>query len=251
MEIVPFSEPLNIPLEDMSGDSAPIYNYVNMPWPESRGDQPPAAVEFPIGMTNIMPMANMMMPQPQFPMYSGNQMNWGMPHENMMGMGPPNNMYIPPNQMMINNQIYMGDQMPQPQQQQQLLQQQPGLPPPQQRHHHPPPAQDDQWMGPPGPPMPHDQHWGQQQPPNNGPPPHFERGGGGRGHTRWDNTRGGNYDSYRGKMNRNNQRGSRGGPYNRRGGHPGNGRMGVRLCKYYAKQGFCKTSNCAFLHSKS
>lgn len=253
MEIVSYSEPLNIPLEDMSGDTAPIYNYVNMPWPESRGDQPSPTVEFPIGMTNIMPMPNMMMPQPQFTMYGGNQMNWGMPHENMMGMGPPNNMYIPPNnQMMINNQMFMGDQVPQPQQQQQqLLQQQPGLPPPQQRLHHPPPAQNDQWMGPPGPPIQHDQHWGQQQPPsNNGPPPQFERGGGGRGHTRWDNTRGGNYDSYRGKMNRNNQRGNRGGLFNRRGGHPGNGRMGVRLCKYYAKQGFCKTSNCAFLHSK-
>ncbi|XP_060876744.1 serine/threonine-protein phosphatase 1 regulatory subunit 10-like [Metopolophium dirhodum] len=246
MEIVPYSEPLNIPLEDMSGDTAPIYNYVSISWPESKGDQPPI-VEFPIGMNNIMPMPNMMIPQPQFPVFGGNQMNWGMPPENMMGMGPPaNNMYIPPNQMMMNNQMFMGDQMPQ-QPQPLSLQQQPPPPPLQQQH---PPVQEDQWMGPTGPPMQHDQHWGQQQPPPNNGPPHFERGGGARGHTRWDNPRGGNYDSYRGKINRNNQRGNRGGPYNRRGGHPGNGRVGGRLCKYYAKQGFCKTSNCAFLHSK-
>jgi len=255
MEIVPYSEPLNIPLEDMSGDTAPIYNYVSNSWPESKGDQPPV-VEFPIGMNNIMPMPNMMMPQPQFPVFGGNQMNWGMPPENMMGMGPPaNNMYIPPNQMMMNNQMFMGDQMPQqPQplsmQQQQQQQQQPPPPLQQQQQQQHPPVQEDQWMGPTGPPMQHDQHWGQQQPPPNNGPPHFERGGGGRGHTRWDNPRGGNYDSYRGKINRNNQRGNRGGPYNRRGGHPGNGRVGGRLCKYYAKQGFCKTSNCAFLHSK-
>lgn len=249
MEIAPYSEPLNIPLEDMSGDTAPIYNYVNIPWPEPKGDQP-SIVEYPMGMNNIMPMPNMMMPQPQFPVFGGNQMNWGMAPENMMGMGPPsNNMYIPPNQMMMNNQqMYMGDQMPPqplpPQQSQQ---------PPQQ--HHPPPVQEDQWMGHSGPQMQHDQHWGQQQPPQNNGPPHFERGGG-RGHSRWDNSRGGNYDSYRGKMNRNN-RGNRGGPYNRRGGPgngrggPGGGRAGGRLCKYYAKQGFCKTSNCAFLHSKN
>lgn len=243
MEIVPYSEPLNIPLEDMSGDTAPIYNYVNSSWPESKGDQPPT-VEFSMGMNNIMPMPNMMMQQPQFPMFGSNQMNWGMAPENMMGMGPPaNNMYIPPNSMMMNNQqMYMGDQMPQQAQ---------SLPPQQQppQQHHPPPVQEEQWMGPPGPPMQHEQHWGVQQPPQNNGPPHFERGGG-RGHTRWDNSRGGNYDSYRGKMNRNSQRGgSRGGPYNRRGSHPSNGRGG-RLCKYYAKQGFCKTSNCAFLHSK-
>eukprot|EP00102_Acyrthosiphon_pisum_P001948 XP_001942920.3 PREDICTED: putative mediator of RNA polymerase II transcription subunit 26 [Acyrthosiphon pisum] len=254
MEIVPYSEPLNIPLEDMSGDTAPIYNYVSISWPESKGDQPPI-VEFPIGMNNIMPMPNMMIPQPQFPVFGGNQMNWGMPPENMMGMGPPaNNMYIPPNQMMMNNQMFMGDQMPQ-QPQPLSLQQQPQPPPlqqqqQQQQQQQHPPVQEDQWMGPTGPPMQHDQHWGQQQPPPNNGPPHFERGGGGRGHTRWDNPRGGNYDSYRGKINRNNQRGNRGGPYNRRGGHPGNGRVGGRLCKYYAKQGFCKTSNCAFLHSK-
>ncbi|CAH1736219.1 serine/threonine-protein phosphatase 1 regulatory subunit 10 isoform X2 [Aphis gossypii] len=265
MEImVPYSEPLNIPLEDMSGDTAPIYNYVNISWPESKGDQPPV-VEFPIGMNNMMSMPNMMIPQPQFQpqVFGGNQMNWGMPPENMMGMGPPaNNMYIPPNQMMMNNQMFMGDQMQQ-QPQPLSLQQQPPPPLQQQQQHqqqqqqqqhqnHPPPVQEDQWMGPPGPPMQHDHHWGQQQPPPNNGPPHFERGGGGggRGHTRWDNPRGGNYDSYRGKMNRNNQRGNRGGPYNRRGGHPGNGRVGGRLCKYYAKQGFCKTTNCAFLHSK-
>lgn len=245
MEIVPYSEPLNIPLEDvsgMSGDPAPTYNYVNLSWPEPKGDQPPA-VEFPIGMPMQMPI---MMQQPQFPVYGGNQMNWGMAPENMMGMGPtPNNMYIPPNQMMMNNQMYLGDQMPQQPPQSMPPQQQP---PPQ--HHPPPPVQDEPWMGPSGPPMQNDQHWGQQQqPPHNNGPSHFERNNGRGNHSRWDNSRGGNYDSYRGKMNRNNQRGNRGGPYNRRGGHPGNGRGG-RLCKYYAKQGFCKTSNCAFLHSK-
>lgn len=247
MEIAPYSEPLNIPLEDMSGDTAPIYNYVNSPWPDPKGDQP-AMIEFPMGINNMMNMPNMMIQQPQFPVYSGNQMNWGMPPENMMGMGPPpaNNMYIPPNPMMMNNQMYMGDQVPQQNQPLPMQQQQP---PPQH-----PPIQEDQWMpGPPGPPMQHDQPWGQQHPPPNNGPPHFERGGGSRGHTRWDNNPrgGGNYEpSYRGKMNRNNQRGNRGGPYNRRGGHLGNGRAGGRLCKYYAKQGFCKTSNCAFLHSK-
>jgi len=243
MEIAPYSEPLNIPLEDMSGDTAPIYNYINIPWPEPKGEQPAPTVEFPIGMNNIMPMAGMMMQQPQFPVYGGNQINWGMAPENMMGIGPPsNNMYISPNPMMINNPMFMGDQM----------QLQPQAFPPQQSQpqHHPPPVQEDQWIGPPEPPMQHDQHWGPQQPPVNNGPLHFERGGN-RGHSRWDNSRGGNYDSYRGKMNRNNLRGNRGGPYNRRGGHPGNGRVGGRLCKYYAKQGFCKTSNCAFLHSKS
>lgn len=259
MEIVPYSEPLIIPLEDISSDTAPIYDYVKSLWPEPKGDQPPM-LDFPIGINNMAPnMPNVMMHQPQFPMYGGNnQMNWGMPPENMMGMGgpPSNNMYIPPNQMMMNNQqMFMGDQMSQ---QQQPLQ-------PEHQHQQPPshhsmPPQEDQWMGPPGPPMQHEQqHWGPQQPPQNNGPPHFERGGGGgRGHSRWDNPRGGNYDSYRGKMNRNNQRGGRGcGPYNRRGGHPGNGRGGhgngrggIRLCKYYMKQGFCKTSNCAFLHSK-
>lgn len=242
-EIIPHCEPLNIPLEDMSGDTAPIYNYVNNPWPEPKGDQPPI-VEFPMGMPIPMPT---MMQQPQFPVYGGgNQMNnWGMVPENMMSMGPStNNIYVPPNQMMMNNQpMYMGDQMPPQQPQGMPSQQQP------QPQHHPPPMQEDQWMGPPGPPMQHDQHWGQQQPPPNNGHPHFERNSG-RGHTRWDNNRGGNYDSYRGKMNRSNQRGSRGGPYNRRGGHPGSGRGGGRLCKYYVKQGFCKTSNCAFLHSK-
>jgi len=238
MEIVPYSEPINIPLEDVSGDTAPIYNYINNPWPDSKGDQPPIA-EFPMGIP--MPM---MMQQPQFPVYGTNQMNWGIAPENMMVMGPPaNNMYIPPNQMMMNNP-FINDQMPQQSQPMQPQQQPP------QQHHPPMPVPDDQWMGQPGPPMQHDQHWGQQQGPINNGPPHFERGGG-RGHTRWDNnSRGGNYDSYRGKMNRNNQRGNRGSPYNRRGGHPGNGRIGGRLCKYYAKQGFCKTSNCAFLHSK-
>lgn len=245
MEIVPYSEPLNIPLEDMSGDTAPIYNYVSEPWPEPKGDQPPN-IEYPIAINNnIMPMPNMMIPQPQFPVFGGNQMNWGMTPENIMGMGPPpNNMYIPPNQMIMNNQqMFMGDQMqPQP-----LQSQQPQQP---SQQHHAPPMQEDQWMGPPGPQMQHDQHqhWGQQQPPQNNGPPHFERGGG-RGHSRWDNSRGSNYDSYRGKMNRGN-RGNRGGPFNRRGG-PGNGRVGGRLCKYYAKQGFCKISNCVFLHSKS
>jgi len=241
MEIVPYSEPLNIPLEDMSGDTAPIYNYVNNSWPEPKGDQPPV-MELPMGMP--MPVPMMMLQQPQFPVYGGNQMNWNMAPENMMTLGSsPNNMFIPPNQMMMNNQMYLGDQMPQhlhpmsPQQQ----------PPPQ--HHPPPPIQDDQWMGPPGPPMQHDQHWGQQQPPPNNGPPHFERTSG-RGHSRWDNSRNSNFDSYRGKMNRSNQRGNRGGPYNRRGSHPGNGRGGGRLCKYYMKQGFCKTSNCAFLHTK-
>ncbi|VVC44557.1 Hypothetical protein CINCED_3A000845 [Cinara cedri] len=242
MEVVPYSEPLNIPLEDMSGDTAPIYNYVNIPWPDSKGEQPPP-VEFPVGMNNIMPM----MQQQPFSVYGGNQMNWVMPPDNnMMGMVlPSNNMYIPPNQMMMNNQMFMGEQIPQ---------QQPQSIPPQQQQQQPLPpqhlAQEDQWMGPSGPPIQHDQHWGQQQPPVNNGPPHFERSN--RNHTRWDNnSRGGNnYDSYRGKMNRNNQRGNRGGPFNRRGGHPGNGRVS-RLCKYYAKQGFCKTSNCAFLHSKS
>lgn len=244
MEIAPYSEPLIIPLEDMSGDTAPIYNYINIPWPEPKGDQPPPTVDFPIGMNNIMPMGNMMMQQPQFPMYGGNQMNWNMAPENIMGMGPPsNNMYNP---MLMNNQMYMGDQMP--------LQPQPFPPQQSQPQLHSPSIQEEQWIGgvPPEPPMKHDQHWGPQQPPlNNGPPPHFERCGGGRGHTRWDNSRGSNYDSYRGKMNRSNQRGNRGGSYSRRGGHLGNGRVGGRLCKYYAKQGFCKTSNCAFLHSKS
>jgi len=129
MEIVPYSEPINIPLEDVSGDTAPIYNYINNPWPDSKGDQPPIA-EFPMGIP--MPM---MMQQPQFPVYGTNQMNWGIAPENMMVMGPPaNNMYIPPNQMMMNNP-FINDQMPQqsqpmqpqqqpPQQQQQQRQQQ-------------------------------------------------------------------------------------------------------------------------------
>ncbi|XP_050440993.1 serine/threonine-protein phosphatase 1 regulatory subunit 10-like [Adelges cooleyi] len=251
MEITPYSEPLNIPLEDITGDgTAPTYNYVSTPWPESKGEQPPV-VDFQIDINNMMPMApNVMMQPPQFPVFN-NPMNWNMPPVNIgMPMRPPvNNMFMP-NPMMMNNQTMynMGDQMPQ-----QPIPQQP----PSQQHpqNHPSQIQEEQWMGPePTGPMQHDQHWGQQQPPNNNNgPAHFERGGG-RGHSRWDNPRGGNNynDSYRGKhnMNRNMQRGNRGGPYNRRG-HMGNGRPGGRLCKYYAKQGFCKTSNCAFLHSKN
>ncbi|XP_050520156.1 serine/threonine-protein phosphatase 1 regulatory subunit 10-like isoform X3 [Daktulosphaira vitifoliae] len=246
MEITPYSESLNIPLEDMTGDgTAPTYDYVNTPWPEPKGEQP-TTIDFQMDINNIMPMPpNLMMQQPQFPVQYNNPVNWNMPPVNLgMGMGPPtNNMFNMPSPIMMNNQnMYMGDQMPP----QPISQQNP--------HNRLPQMQEEQWMGPElSGPMQHDQHWGQQQPPNNNGPPHFERGGG-RGHNRWDNPRGGNNynDSYRGKhINRNMSRGNRGSLYNRRGGHMGNGRSNGRLCKYYAKQGFCKTANCAFLHSKN
>lgn len=58
MEIFPYCESLSISLKYMSGDTTPIYNYINIPWPESKCEQPPI-VE--------------MMQQKKFPVYSGNQ----------------------------------------------------------------------------------------------------------------------------------------------------------------------------------
>lgn len=215
----------------MAEDAQPIYNGIN-------SYQQPSVVEIP-NKTNILPLPNMIMQQSQFPVYADNQINWSMSPEKMIRMGPPaNNMFIPPNSIMMNNQMYMGNQMPQRPQVLLPQQQQPPL------QHYQPFIQEDQWMGPPGPPL---QHWGAQQSPTNYTPPYFGRGGG-QCHTKRENFRSGNYEPYRGKMNRVNQWINRGGPYNRRGNYSGNG---GRLCKYYAKEGCCKTLNCAFVHSMS
>jgi len=63
------------------------------------------------------------------------------------------------------------------------------------------------------------QYWDPPQLPiNNGPPPGFKWRGG-RGRARWNNFSGGYFNSFRGNVNRNNQRRTRGGPYGRRDGH--------------------------------
>lgn len=204
----------------MSGDKVSIFNYVHVPWPESKGDQPPQVVE----ILNKTPMSNITM-------YHGNQTNCNALHKNVMGMNSPNHMYVPPNQMMSNNQLMYSTDDQVPQWRQHPLQQ--------------------QQINSPDLPIQQDQHCDQQHPsPNNEPPSppssHFQRDYcGSYGHIIWDSTIiGGNYNSYLGKMNRNNKRNNRYGPYN-------SGRVCYRLCKYYTKLGFCKNTNCAFLHLKN
>lgn len=68
MEITPYSKPLIIPLEDMSGDTAIIYDYTNIPWPKSKGEQFSPTVEFPIRTNDVMSIGNIMAQQPQFQM---------------------------------------------------------------------------------------------------------------------------------------------------------------------------------------
>ncbi|VVC37232.1 Zinc finger, CCCH-type,Transcription factor IIS, N-terminal [Cinara cedri] len=69
MEVVPYFEPLNIPLKDMSGDKPTTYCYDDIPWPDPKGEQPPP-IEFTYQYNNIVLMQQQMLLR-----YYGNQMN--------------------------------------------------------------------------------------------------------------------------------------------------------------------------------
>lgn len=219
MNIFPYYEPLNIPIDDISGDIPTICNYVHIPWLEPKSEQRPI-VE--------------MVQQKSSSVYSGNQFNWVMPPDVTTGIVPPNNnVYnIPTDQILMNNQMLMGEHTPQPAQsfQQQRI-------PPQNL------VGEVQWTGPPRPSMVHNKHFNHWQLNINHGPPHFERDGGAG--VRYSS--GGYCDLYRGKVNRVYPSGNRGGPYNFRGAHPRYG-IPIRICKYFANQGFCNIINCKFLH---
>lgn len=53
MEIVPYFEPLNIPLENISEKVDSTFNYINCSWPESKDQQFPI-IQDSIGMNKKM-----------------------------------------------------------------------------------------------------------------------------------------------------------------------------------------------------
>lgn len=181
-----------------------------------------------------------MMQQPQLPMHGVNQVYWDMPPEQAIRMSSLQNnipAYTPFNLLMINNMMYMCNQMPQqsePLPLQQLI-----------VHQYYPHIQENHWvvnrlMGPQLPPMQYVQNWSVLQQRPHYRSPYFLNDGG------HDHVRDGNYKINRGKINYNYQRARKNDIYNPNGSHSG---FGKRICRYFAKFGWCKNINCSFIHS--
>lgn len=236
-ETHPYSEPANIPLEDVTGNQDNVSDFRNMPWPEPKGNAPPVTS---MTMPAMFPNPNMMQvpngfPNPQFPgvqmvpgfqgpnMVPGADWQNGMPPQMMNPMTPgvlapgaiPPGM--PPGMMMPTENMMMGPEMfgaPNP-----MFSMPPeGFNMPQNMF-----PMDFNMAGPQGPPGPD----------NFSGPGNFRgamrgRGAGGGGH--WRGKAAGNWD--------NNQRG--------RGGSRGNRKT---VCIYFQRKGSCRQGdNCSFLH---
>lgn len=130
-ETHPYTEPTIIPLEDVTGNQDNISDFRNMPWPEPKGNAPPASAS--MNVPNIFP-PNMnqfpnTFPNPQFPGVPGFQggnmvpaewpsgvpphlMGNGMPGPMAPGAIPPVNlppgMMMPPEGMMMPPEMFGG-----------------------------------------------------------------------------------------------------------------------------------------------
>ncbi|XP_035445760.1 serine/threonine-protein phosphatase 1 regulatory subunit 10 isoform X5 [Spodoptera frugiperda] len=127
-ETHPYTEPTIIPLDDVTGNQDNISDFRNMPWPEPKGNAPPASAN--MNVPNMFP-PNMNQfpngfPNPQFPGVPGFQggnivpTEWpagvpphimanGMPGPMPPGAIPPGNM--PPGMMMPPENMMMGPEM--------------------------------------------------------------------------------------------------------------------------------------------
>ncbi|XP_026757335.2 serine/threonine-protein phosphatase 1 regulatory subunit 10 isoform X2 [Galleria mellonella] len=231
-ETHPYSEPTIIPLEDVTGNQDNVSDFRNMPWPEPKGNAPPASTTttvqsmFPTNMGQFP--GNF--PNGQFPVVPGFQGpnlgpgEWpnGVPPHNMMPpmptplppVMPPTNlppgMIMPPENMMMGPEMFGGPN--------------PMFPVPPdgfniQQNMFP---VDFNMSGPQGPPGPD----GFSTPGNYRG---AMRGRGSGGHWRGKNT--GNWE----------------GPQRGRGGHSRGGRKAV--CIYFQRKGSCRQGdNCSFLH---
>ncbi|KAG6446283.1 serine/threonine-protein phosphatase 1 regulatory subunit 10 isoform X2 [Manduca sexta] len=86
-----YSEPTIIPLEDATGNQDNISDFRNMPWPEPKGNAPPATTNIsvpPMFPNNISQFPNNF-PNPQFPGVPGFQGPNIVPGEWQNGMTPP------------------------------------------------------------------------------------------------------------------------------------------------------------------
>lgn len=229
-----YSEPLIIPLEDVTGNQDNVSDFRNMPWPDPKGNAPPAGtVSMPAMFPTNMTQYPNGFPNPQFPGvpgFPGSNMvpaEWqnGMPPAMMApvapgalsGAMPPGAMppgSMPPGMMMTTEGMMLGPDM---------FGVNPMFPvvPPEgfnmQQNMFP---MDFNMTGPPGPIGP--EGFGGQA---NFRGPMRGRGAGGH----WRGKQAGNWDNQRG----------RGGP---RGGRKA-------VCMYFQRKGSCRQGdNCSFLH---
>uniref|UniRef100_S4PBA7 Pnuts protein n=1 Tax=Pararge aegeria TaxID=116150 RepID=S4PBA7_9NEOP len=236
-----YSEPIVIPLEDATGNQDNISDFRNMPWPEPKGNAPPAnssSINVPTMFPTAMTQFPTSFPPAQFPGVPGfppgqpmmpgdwpngvptlipNGMPGPMPAPGMVpgpmppGPMPPVNMppgmMVPPENMMMGPEMFVGPNMfPVPPE---------GFNMPQNMF----PPVDFNMAGPPG-------------------PEGFAGPGNFRGNMRGRGTGG----HWRGK-----QSGTWEGPQRGRGGRGGGGRKTV--CIYFQRKGSCRQGdNCTFLH---
>ncbi|CAH0603233.1 unnamed protein product [Chrysodeixis includens] len=231
-ETHPYAEPTIIPLEDVTGNQDNISDFRNMPWPEPKGNAPPASAN--MNVPNMFPPNMNQFPNnfqnqqfPGVPGFQGGNMvpDWpngvpphimanGMPGPLAPGAIPPGNMppgmMMPPDGMMMSPDMFGGPNPMYPGPPEGFNMQQNMFP------------MDFNMSGPQGPPP------GPDGFPGMGNFRGAMRGRGAGGHWRGKNA--GNWD--------NNQRG--------RGGARG-GRKAI--CIYFQRKGSCRQGdNCTFLH---
>ncbi|XP_053607272.1 serine/threonine-protein phosphatase 1 regulatory subunit 10-like isoform X2 [Plodia interpunctella] len=227
-ETHPYTEPTIIPLDDATGNQDNISDFRNMPWPEPKGNAPPASSTMniqPIFPPNITQFPNNF-PNAQFPVVPGfqgpNMVSNEWPNgvsPNMMPPMPPTQLppVMPPGMIMPPDNMMMGPDM--------FGAPNPMFPGPPDAFNMQPnmfPVDFNMPVGPQGPPGP-DGFAGQGN---------FRgaiRGRGSSGHWRGKNS--GNWE----------------GPNRGRGAHSRGGRKNV--CIYFQRKGSCRQGdNCSFLH---
>ncbi|XP_059059268.1 serine/threonine-protein phosphatase 1 regulatory subunit 10 [Achroia grisella] len=230
-ETHPYSEPTIIPLEDVTGNQDNVSDFRNMPWPEPKGNVPPASTTttvqsmFPTNMGQFpanFPNGQFPVPGFQGPNLGPGEWPNGIPPHNMLPPMPtslppvmppanlPPGMIIPPENMMMGPEMFGGPNPMFPVPPDQFNIQQNMFP------------VDFNMPGPQGPPGPD----GFSSPGN------FRGAMRGRvsgGHWRGKNS--GNWE----------------GPQRGRGAHSRGGRKAV--CIYFQRKGSCRQGdNCTFLH---
>lgn len=244
-----YSEPVVIPLEDATGSQENISDFRNMPWPEPKGNAPPAGSNnmnvptmFPTGMTqfpnNFPPAQFPGVPgfPPGQPMMPGDWSN-GVPSMIPNGLpGPMNGPAMAPGPMgpMVPGPMAPGPMAP--------GNMPPGMMVPPENMMMGP----DMFVGPNMFPVPPE---GFNMPQNMFPPVDFNMAGppGPDGFAGPGNFRGAMRGRGAGGHWRGKQSGSWEGPQRGRGGRGGGGRKNV--CIYFQRKGSCRQGdNCTFLH---
>jgi len=266
IEIVPYSKPLNIPLEDVSEITNPTKRKKSIQYYESKKSYRSSTTET---LYDIRPTNHRMIQQPATnPVYDSSQMNHGlnningMKFENMMRIPPPaNNVYVPLDRFIMNDQSIQQNRL------NEMLLQRPlsyyyphnqNITPyqfmgePEFQHYRNPVQQQlppsnklsNPWFS-----RQYAQPWVPQQHFLDDIPLHFERDRR-HGYITEDNSRE-HYqnDSFWDKIKHNNQQ------YNRRKSdyqvsshHVTNRIVGRGFCKNLAKHGFCRNISCTYSH---